>query len=275
MRERIQKALAARGVGSRRQVEGWIADGRISVNGKPATAGQPVDERDDIRLDGRRLRLARGDEAPHRGIAYHRPAREEVRGGGESAAGSIEKLPKAGGHRWVPVSPLPARDGGLEVFVTDGALAAALTKRSYAVPGEFSVRVRGAFDESSLGTRLREQAESAGTKGRIDAATPSGGEGRNRWIQVAGTGLRTHDLRELFAACGLEANRILRTRYGPVVMDRALARGRSRALTEGELRSLWELAQAKPPGSRKPARSSRDRPARAGRGTPARSRRRS
>jgi len=128
MRERIQKVLAARGVGSRRQVEAWIAEGRISVNGKPATAGQPIDARDDIRLDGRRLRLARGEESGHRAIAYHRPAQEGVRGGTEAAPGSLEKLPKAGGHRWVPVSPLPARDAGLELFVTDGALAAALTK---------------------------------------------------------------------------------------------------------------------------------------------------
>lgn len=254
MRERIQKVLAARGVGSRRQVEAWIAEGRISVNGKPAVAGQPVDARDDVRLDGRRLRLARSDDSPHRGIAYHRPAQEGVRGGKEDAPGSIEKLPKAGGHRWVPVSPLPARDAGLEVFVTNGALAAALTKRGYAVPSEFSVRVRGAFDEGEIGDRLRNQAESAGVKGRIEAVTPAGGEGSNRWLQVAGTGLRTKDLRDTFEACGLEPNRILRTRYGPIAMDRALARGRSRALTESELNSLQELAQLPRTGIRKPVR---------------------
>lgn len=254
MRERIQKVLAGRGVGSRRQVEAWIAEGRISVNGKPAIAGQPVDERDDIRLDGRRLRLSRSEESGHRGIAYHRPAQEGVRGGTEAAPGSLEKLPRAGGHRWVPVSPLPSRDAGLELFVTDGALAAALTKRSHAIPSSFSVRVRGAFDESDIGDRLRAQAESAGFKGRIESATPSGGEGSNRWLQVEGTGLRTRDLRDTFEACGLEANRILRTRYGPITMDRALARGRSRALTEAELRSLQELAQSEATGTRMPAR---------------------
>jgi 23S rRNA pseudouridine2605 synthase len=249
MRERIQKVLAARGIGSRRQVEAWIAEGRISVNGKPAATGQPVDTRDDIRLDGRKLRLSRGDESPHRGIAYHRPPQEGVRGGTEEAPGAMEKLPKAGGHRWVPVSPLPARDAGLELFVTDGALAAALTKRSYAVPGEFSVRVRGAFEASELADRLRAEADAAGMKGRIEAVTPAGGEGSNRWIQVVGTGIRTHDLRAIFEACGLEANRILRTRYGTIAMDRALARGRSRPLTDVELRSLQERARAPAPGT--------------------------
>ena len=88
MRERIQKLLSARGVGSRRQVEGWIAAGRLVVNGEPAAPGQPVDARDDIRLDGRRLRLGRDADAPHRGIAYHRPAQEDIRPGRDEPAGA-------------------------------------------------------------------------------------------------------------------------------------------------------------------------------------------
>jgi 23S rRNA pseudouridine2605 synthase len=254
MRERIQKVLAARGIGSRRQVEAWIADGRVTVNGKPAAAGQPVTERDDIRLDGRRLRLGRGVDSAHKGIAYHRPAQESVRIGTDTAPAAIEKLPKAGGRRWVPVNPLPARDAGLELFVTDGALAAALTKRGYAISSEFSVRVRGAFGEADIGERLRMQAESAGVKGRIESVKPAGGEGSNRWIQVEVVGLRPRDLRELLESCGLEANRILRTRFGPIAMDRALARGRSRPLTEAELKSLRVLADLRPAGSRTPAR---------------------
>ncbi len=255
MRERIQKVLAARGVGSRRQVESWIALGRVTVNGKPAAPGQPVGERDDVRLDGRRLRLGRGADTAHQGLAYHRPAQEGMRARAEDPApGAMEKLPKAGGHRWVPVSPLPARDGGLEIFVTDGALAAALTKRGFAIASEYSVRVRGAFEEASVGEQLRRAAEAASAKGSIEAVTPSGGEGSNRWLQVTVAGMRPRDLRLAFESCGLEANRILRTRYGPIQMDRALARGRRRPLTEGELKSLWEIAQPRPSGYRKPGR---------------------
>jgi 23S rRNA pseudouridine2605 synthase len=254
MRERIQKLLAARGVGSRRQVEAWIAEERLTVNGKPARPGQPIDERDDVRLDGRRLRLGRGADAPHRGIAYHRPAQEGVRSSSDASPSALEKLPKAGGHRWVPVSPLPPRDAGLELFVTDGALAAGLTKRGYAITIEYSVRVRGAFDEAAIKERLQAQSEFAGLKGRVDEVALTGGEATNRWVQVTVTGLRPRDLREIFAGCGLEANRILRTRFGPIAMDRVLARGRSRALTEGELRSLRELAEARPAGSRSTGR---------------------
>jgi len=251
LRERIQKVLAARGVGSRRQVEAWIAAGRITVNGKPAVPGQPIGERDDVRLDNRRLRLGRGAGLAHAGVAYHRPAQEGVRTDARGdAPSSIERLPKIAGRRWIPVSPLPPRDGGLEIFVTDGGLAAALTRRAAAIPGEYSVRVRGAFDESAIETEMQSKASVAGLLGEISRVTASGGEASNRWLQVEVTGLRPRDLREIFEACGLEANRILRTRYGPIAMDRALARGRSRALTEDELKSLQEAAAPGAPGSR-------------------------
>ena len=255
MRDRIQKVLAARGVGSRRQVEAWIAGGRISVNGKPAVPGQPVGERDDVRLDGRRLRLGRGADSAHLAVAYHRPAQEGMRtdAKGDSPS-SIERLPRVDGRRWIPVSPLPPRDGGLEIFVTDGALAAALTRRGASIASEYSVRVRGAFEEAAIESELQAKAGAAGIKGKIVAVTATGGEGSNRWLQVEVTGLRPRDLREVFEASGLEANRILRTRYGPIAMDRALARGRNRALTEDELMSLQDAAAPGAPGSRMPRR---------------------
>jgi 23S rRNA pseudouridine2605 synthase len=255
VRERIQKVLSARGVGSRRQVEAWIVAGRITVNGKLAAAGQPIGERDDVRLDGRRLRLDRDADKAHKGIAYHRPAQEDMRSGASgSAPSSMEKLPKSSGQRWIPISPLAPRDGGLELFVTDGELAAALTKRGVGISSEYSVRVRGAFDEAGIEMRFREEAASAGLKGEVASVALTGGEGSNRWLQVAVVGLRPRDLREVFEACGLEANRILRTRYGPIAMDRVLARGRSRPLTDGELKALHDTAAARTTGSRSPVR---------------------
>jgi 23S rRNA pseudouridine2605 synthase len=138
------------------------------------------------------------------------------------------------------------------LFITDGLLAAALTRSGLAMPSEYSVRVRGAFDDSTIAAALAAAAAAAGIKGRIDAVTAAGGEGSNRWLQIRCAGLRPRDLKQLFEQCGLEANRILRTRFGPIAMDRALARGRSRALTEDELGALREAAGAT--GSRKPGR---------------------
>jgi 23S rRNA pseudouridine2605 synthase len=255
-RDRIQKVLAGRGVGSRRQVEAWILAGRITVNGKLARPGQPVGESDDVRLDGRRLRLRDATRADHCGLVYHRPAREEIRGtsGGEGRS-SLERLPKAAGRRWIPISPLAANDAGLEFFVTDGELAAALTRRGHAMPSEYSVRVRGDFDESRIEAIL---SSTAGTEfeGKLTAVLPAGGEGTNRWVNVTCIGLRPRDLKGIFERSGFEPNRVMRTKVGPIAMDRSLARGRSRAMTDEELNALRELAairpveEAKAPGNR-------------------------
>ncbi len=260
MRERIQKLLAARGVGSRRQVEAWIVAGRITVNSKLATPGQPVDERDDVRLDGRRLRLSRGADQPHSGLIYHRPAQEDVRAGGDTGSpGSIERLPRSAGRRWISISPLAANDGGLELFVTDGALAAALTRPGLSIPSEYSVRVRGVYDDATIGETLIAGVSRLGLKGQITSVAAAGGEGSNRWLQIAAIGMRPRDLKQLFDHCGLEANRILRTRYGPIAMDRSLARGRSRALTDEELVSLQEATGKAPVVAPRPPRPPRRR----------------
>ena len=252
MRERIQKLLAARGIGSRRQVEGWIVAGRITVNGKPATPGQPVDSGDDVRLDGRRLRLGKSEDRQHLGMIYHRPAQEDIRPGADGTTpSSLEKLPKSAGRRWIPVSPLAANDGGLELFLTDGQLAAALTRRGVAVSADYSVRVRGAFDDATIFETLVAAAKRAGYDGMLASVALAGGDGSNRWLQVGSIGLRPRELKQLFESCGLEANRVLRTRYGPIAMDRALARGRSRPLTDDELIALRELTDAKPPRAKR------------------------
>ncbi len=240
---RIQKVLAERGIGSRREVEAWIAAGRITVNGAPARPGQPVGARDDIRLDGRKLRIDWQDEAQVVALMYHRPAHERMREGTEdSARPSLERLPRPPGGRWIPLSPLGVGEGGLELLVNDGALAAAIMRATERLSSEFSVRLRGDFDESRVPELLSAAEDDPEGKGRLELVEPAGGEAANRWARVVAVGLRPRDLRRIFERCGLEANRILRTRFGPVVMDRAISRGRSRRLTDGELGALREAA---------------------------------
>jgi 23S rRNA pseudouridine2605 synthase len=242
MRDRIQKVLAERGLGSRRQVEAWIVAQRITVNGRLARPGQPVGEEDDIRLDGRKLRLRDMKRSEHGGLLYHRPVREEVRGSADSARrGSLERLPKAAGRRWIPVGPLSSNDGGLELFVTDGELAAALMRRGHELPYEYSVRVRGDVTDLSIAGILEHAKAIPPAAGVLTGIVPAGGEGTNQWLNVTCTGLRPRDLKGIFEQRGLEPNRVLRTRIGPIAMDRALARGRSRPMTDDELRMLKEL----------------------------------
>ncbi len=248
MRDRIQKVLAGRGVGSRRQVEAWIASGRITVNGKLASPGQPVGAQDDVRLDGRKLRLGDLASGEHCGLLYHRPPREEVRGTADGyRRSSLERLPKAAGRRWIPISPLAANDGGLEMFVTDGRLAAALMRRGHEIPCEYSVRIRGDLDESRIAGILAGAAAGPETEGRLKFIEPAGGEGSNRWFHVSCIGLRPRDLKKILERSGLEVNRVIRIRVGPIAMDRALARGRSRAMTDAELNALRKLCAGSGP----------------------------
>jgi 23S rRNA pseudouridine2605 synthase len=268
MRERIQKVLSAQGIGSRREVEAWIEAGRITINKDPARPGQPIGPKDDVRLDGRRLRLYWGDQSKQSAVVYHRPAREGMRSAVEGTdRSSLERLPKAPGGRWIPVSPMGIGEGGLELFVSDGHLAAALMGRADELSSEFSVRVRGDLDESRLPGLVSAAANDVEARGRIDEIELTGGEAANRWVRVVTVGLRPRDLKRVFEDCGIEANRIIRTRFGPISMDRALARGVSRRLTTGELAALTDAAGLKPearkslragrpaarkPGARKP-----------------------
>lgn len=270
-KERIQKVLSAQGIGSRREVEAWIEAGRIAVNGVTAVAGQAIGPRDDVRLDGRRLRLRWDVELLPQGLVYHRPAREGMRAAVEgSERSTFDRLPSPASGRWVPVSPMGLGEGGLELFVNDGALAASLMSGADRVSSEFSVRVRGEFDESRTGEIIEAAASDPESNGRIDELEFAGGEAANRWARVVTTGLRPRDLKRIFERCGIEANRILRTRFGPISMERSLARGVSRKLTTGELAALADAAGVKlqrPTGSDKPRRPPTKRPSRARRPT--------
>ena len=264
-RERIQKVLSAQGVGSRREIEAWIDAGRVTVNNKPATPGQAIGPRDEVRIDGRRIRLRWDREAATQGVVYHRPAHEGLRTAVEgSERSSLDRLPAPAGGRWVPVSPMGLGEEGLELFVNDGALAAALMGRADALSSEFSVRVRGDFDETRLAEVTEAAARDGEARGRIEDISYTGGEAVNRWAQVVTVGLRPRDLKRIFERCGIEANRIIRTRFGPIAMDRALARGVSRRLTAGEMAMLADAAGLAP--QRKPRRAKPGSQARSPRG---------
>lgn len=261
LRERIQKVLAAQGFGSRREIESWITAGRITVNGTEARPGQPVGPRDEVKLDGRKLRLRWDEPGKAQGVVYHRPAREGLRAAAEgSDRSSLERLPKATSGRWVPISPMGIGEGGLELFVNDGALAAALMGAADKISSEFSIRVRGDFDESRFSEVLAAAAADTEARGKIEDIGFSGGEAANRWAQVVTVGLRPRDLKRILEQCGIEANRIIRTRFGPVSMDRSLARGVSRRLTGGEMASLADAAGIRPAKrpAKRPARRSQD-----------------
>ncbi len=265
--ERLQKALAHLGLGSRRDVEAWIRAGRLSVNGEPAALGTRVGESDRIRLDGRLVRrrppalqqvllchrspgerLDRRPGAALPELAAPQPAvpGRSAASGRPAASGRLaatdrtplfERLPHVAGRRFIAVSPMPQQDGGLELVTSDGELAERLQRAVRGLVAEFSVRIRGELGEAQLQGVL-EGVLDHGARLEVVACAPSGGEGANRWYSLTARGASGKDVRRLFERTGALVSRVLRTRLGSAALDRSLARGRFRKLRPEELEGL-------------------------------------
>lgn len=242
--ERLQKYLAQRGLGSRRAVEEWIRAGRISVNGKLAELGQKVSHTDDIRLDGRVIKV-RAAEGTHL-FMFNRSPGDPLREADGDRAPLIDRLPRAAGRRFIAVSPMPGIDGGLELVTSDGALAAKLQRAIHKLPCEFSVRVKGQLGPDQL----------AGVKtGKIDrparmiieSLTNSEAdlEGSNRWYGIVARGASGKDIRQLFERQGALVSRVLRISVGSLKLEKDLSRGQHRQLDEAQTASLLGSGAAK------------------------------
>lgn len=257
--ERLQKVLARSGFASRREAEAWIRAGRITINGTPATLGARVGPEDQVRLDGRLVRT-RAAGVPHVFICHRSPGEPlatpavglapvrhaDTDGAGVAAAHEmpsalrpalLERLPRRAGRRFVTVSPMPRVDGGLELVTSDGELAARLQRSVHALESEFGVRVRGELSEPQL-RGIAAGALDSGAHVAVERCEAAGGEGANRWYTLAARGASGKEIRQLFERQGANVSRVLRTRLGPLSLERSLARGQFRELTDEELRAL-------------------------------------
>jgi 23S rRNA pseudouridine2605 synthase len=226
--QRLQKALAHLGLASRREVEGWIRAGRLTVNGRPATLGMRVIASDKVRLDGRLVRQRVGSAI--KVFIVHRSPGSEMRE-------LLQQLPRSGGRRFVTVSPMPAIDGGLELVSSDGETAERLQRGVRRLVMDFSVRVHGELSEEGV-TRVIQGRLDNGTTVTVRSCDAAGGEGSNHWYNLITVGASGKDVRQLFERQGAMVSRVLRTRLGTVTLDRSLPRGRSRLLNEEEAATL-------------------------------------
>jgi 23S rRNA pseudouridine2605 synthase len=240
--ERVQKILARAGLASRREAEDWIRAGRVTVNGEAATLGTRAAGSDQLRLDGRLIH-----QAPARRAAtwlYHRSPgenlvtpREDAPAEAEERGAMVERLSRRVGRRYIPVSPMPRIDGGLELLTSDGELAARLQRAVRGMPVEFSLRVRGELTPEQIEGVLDGQLDS-GEHLQVSECEPTGGEGANRWYRVITVGANGRDLRAVVERQGATVSRVLRVALGGLTMERTLARGQVRQLTEEEIRRL-------------------------------------
>jgi len=265
--ERLQKVLSQLGLGSRREAEGWIRAGRVTVNGKAAVLGMRVAGSDQLKLDGRTIRRQLSADVPvflvHRspgepllppraasmdGAADPAGAAAGTVGSGPLGSGPLgsspprgasiaERLPRRAGRRFMSISPMPSVDGGLELLTADGSLATRLQRAVHAQEMEFSLRIRGELSEQQRQGILEGMLDS-GAALRVLELEPTGGEASNRWYRLLAAGASGNDIRQLVERQAATLVRMLRTRIGTLALPRTLARGHFRELEGAEVTSL-------------------------------------
>lgn len=220
--ERVQKLLAAEGVGSRRDVETLIRDGKIRVNGRVARLGDRASVADEIFVGERRI-IVRGAFDPAV-IAYHKPCGEVVSRNGQSRDTVFDRLPRREHGRWVAVGRLDLNTSGLLLFSTDGELAHRLMHPAYRIPRTYRVRVRGRITDRML-DRLRNGVMLRGRTAHFESVEPCGPKndaaGANRWFEVVLREGRNREVRRLWESQGVEVSRLIRVRFADIALGDA------------------------------------------------------
>lgn len=222
---KLHKVLAEAGIGSRREMEELIIAGRVSVNGEPAHIGQRVGPNDVVRVNGKPV-ARQNTRKPPRVILYHKPAGEIVSHDDPGGRANVfSRLPKLKVGKWLSVGRLDLNTEGLLILTTSGDLSNRLLHPRYGNEREYAVRVLG-----ELGPEQRQSLlegipleDGMASFGMVEYL---GGEGSNRWYRVTLNEGRNREVRRMFEAVGLTVSRLIRTRFGDIVLPSNLRRGR-------------------------------------------------
>ncbi|WP_435628452.1 pseudouridine synthase [Candidatus Ferrigenium straubiae] len=240
--EKLQKVLAQAGFGSRRLMEEWIAAGRVSVNGEPATLGMRVVEGDLVKAERRTIRVGAKERAV-RVLLYHKPEGEIVsRDDPEKRTSVFDKLPKLRGQKWTAIGRLDFNTSGLLIFTTSGELANRLMHPRFEVEREYAVRVQGTMTEAQMDQALRQGIELEDGPVKFEKLEDEGGEGFNHWYRVMLKEGRNRVVRRTFDALGLPVSRLMRVRFGIINLPPRLKRGMTAELGESEVAQVLDWA---------------------------------
>jgi len=236
------------GLGSRREIESWIKAGRITVNGKLAKLGDSITTEDRVQLDKKQIKFPRKTDSRPKVITYHKPAGEIcTRKDAEGRTTVFSKLPRLKGARWVSIGRLDINTYGLLLFTNDGDLANRLMHPSSNIDREYAVRVVGKVNEDML-KRLQAGVELEDGPARFSDIVDSGGEGANHWYHVTLMEGRNHEVKRLWESQGITVSRLIRVRFGPIILPRNSRTGTIRELDDKELDALYEWLDIKSEG---------------------------
>jgi 23S rRNA pseudouridine2605 synthase len=235
--EKLHKALASAGMGSRREMEQLIADGRVTVNSQVAKVGDRVKQGDLVKVNGKVIRMGWKKQLP-RVLIYHKQEGEIVsRDDPEGRPSVFDNLPQVRSGRWISIGRLDFNTEGLLIFTTDGELANHLTHPRYEVEREYAVRLIGALDALQMNSLLTGVELEDGIA-KVDAIVPAGGEGVNQWYHLIIREGRNREVRRLMEHLGLTVSRLIRVRFGPIAMPSRLKRGMKEELPDEEVEAL-------------------------------------
>jgi 23S rRNA pseudouridine2605 synthase len=238
---KLHKVLAQAGLGSRLEMEKLIAEGRVAVNNEPAHVGQRVQYGDQIKVNGKPLRI-RIDPPPARVIAYHKPAGEIVSHDDPQNRPSVfRKLPRLMNGKWQSVGRLDLNTEGLLLFTSSGELANQLMHPRFGLEREYAVRVLGALSKDEK-QKLLDGVMLDDGPAQFGSIEDGGGEGSNCWYRVTISEGRNREVRRMMEAVGHAVSRLIRIRYGAMVLPHGLRRGAWLELDEADIRSLMRAA---------------------------------
>ncbi len=253
MPERLNKVLAQHGIGSRREVERWITEGRLTLNGVVTKLGDRYAEGDRVALDGRDITKRLITNANVQVLAYHKPQGQLIErethpadeSGMESDTGEtvMDRLPKQRGVRWIPINPMHGGDSGLLLLTNDGNLSYALTRQKKHIPTAYMVRVhvRGGL-ESAPQLPLRMLMDNQLIE--FISAEPTGGEGENVWYKVdMARADRRAAVRALFASNALTVSRMMQVAFADIELTKDMPRSRHQSLKPTQIAQLYQAAK--------------------------------
>jgi len=238
--DKLQKLLAQAGCGSRREMERVISAGRITVNGKLASLGDRATVNDDIKLDGRALKLGVAPGSESIVLVYNKPEGEICsQNDPEGRRTVFDSLPKLPVGRWISVGRLDYNTSGLLLFTTDGSLANKMMHPSAGLEREYLCRVLGQVDDAML-KRVTEGVLLDDGIARFSDVVKGGGEGANQWFYVVIMEGRNREVRRLWESQNIQVSRLKRVRYGTVFLPSKLRQGQWAEMPPKEVSALYK-----------------------------------